>query len=378
MNSCIERRASDLFASIPSLWRSVSKILNLDDSEDGTFVSFARLHINVDPLTSIIKRAMYVKEISLAEPGVRIRVLENGELNFADLMNEEDPEPVEPDNADSGELPTVLIGNVAIENGRIEFLDDSKTDPFRVEIAPLNISASGFGTHSHTAAPYQIGAAIKDGATLRWSGDFSVEPLQSHGTLELESLRLTRLWSYLADLLNFQILAGTASLNAQYTFDSSGDDVLLTIEDGTLTTDGVEIGAKGATNPDLTLPSFAVRDIAYDLTTNSVTISEIESTDGRIGIVISEDGIVNIQPLFAPCQDNAPEATEQAAAPQADATVGRKHTTKTRNRLDRHPRLRGLDRRRQWAGTSDVGSFADRNRAPEVFRWSRENKVRST
>ena len=86
-------------------------------------------------------------------------------------------------------------------------------------------------------------------------------PLSSQGSLALESVRLPR-WKYLSESLKFQILAGSLSANADYSFDGSGDEPALTVSNGELTTENIEIGSKRRTEKEIAVldPSRIVGD----------------------------------------------------------------------------------------------------------------------
>lgn len=54
------------------------------------FVSFQELHVNVDVLTSIFRRALILEEIRLEQPYVGVTRKEDGTYNFSDLIPKEE------------------------------------------------------------------------------------------------------------------------------------------------------------------------------------------------------------------------------------------------------------------------------------------------
>jgi hypothetical protein len=287
------------------------------------FVAFRGLHLNVDPLASIVNLAVTLKYLRLVDPSVRIRIDSDGQPNFADLMEDEEPETQEPEEEGSGELFPIVIGRTTVENGRVEFHDESRPEPFQVEISPIAFDLSRFGTRLEESTPYDFVLRITEGAELHWKGTVSMAPLSSQGSLALESVRLPR-WKYLSESLKFQILAGSLSANADYSFDGSGDEPALTVSNGELTTENIEIGSKRRTEKEIAVPSLTVSGVTYDLATNALTVANAESRDGHLAVRLADDGNVNLQQLFTPVERGSAEGDEpdKQPAPATDDEAG--------------------------------------------------------
>ncbi len=83
-----------------------------------SFVSFQELHVNVDVLISIFRRALILEEIRLNQPYVGITRKADGTYNFSDLIPKEETQKKEPSK------PFLFsLNNIQISNGAADFHD---------------------------------------------------------------------------------------------------------------------------------------------------------------------------------------------------------------------------------------------------------------
>jgi len=134
---------------------------DLPDGDGSRFVSFAALHADLE-LASIVNGAVTLRELRLVEPFVHVRILEDGGLNFGDMLDvmlEEDPEAATQDEG----VPAVLIELASIVAGRVVFSDESRPTEFEHEISPLDIEVRDFGTRPDDESPYSFKATTGAG-----------------------------------------------------------------------------------------------------------------------------------------------------------------------------------------------------------------------
>lgn len=104
-----------------------------DPGEKTPFVAFHELHVNVDVLTSIFRRALILEEIRLDQPYIGITRKTDGTYNFSDLIPKEETQKEEP-----AQPFLFSVNNIQIAGGNIDFRDrPNKTDH---TVRELNIS----------------------------------------------------------------------------------------------------------------------------------------------------------------------------------------------------------------------------------------------
>jgi outer membrane protein OmpA-like peptidoglycan-associated protein len=100
------------------------------------FVAFDELYVNADATSSIFRRALILKKISLKNSYIGISRKQDGSYNFTDLINmyEKKPKPVKE------EKPFLFsLNNIQIINGKIDFHDEPRQTNHTVREMNLSI-----------------------------------------------------------------------------------------------------------------------------------------------------------------------------------------------------------------------------------------------
>ena len=125
MSEALHRKASIEKVSINPYALSITlKKFSLEDpGKPKPFVAFDELYVNADLISSLFRRALILRQITLTNPYVGISRKPDGSYNFSDLLpkDEEKPKP------DKEENPFLFsLNNIQIINGNIDFEDAPK------------------------------------------------------------------------------------------------------------------------------------------------------------------------------------------------------------------------------------------------------------
>ncbi|MGP1715899.1 MAG: DUF748 domain-containing protein [Methylophilus sp.] len=187
----------------------------LTDTNGAPLASFDRLVVDLE-FSGLFSLAWKLKQVAVASPRINLHISKQGRLNWADLIAKlnEDPSPPEKD------LPRVIIENIDIRQGDIEYLDDHHATPLQASLKPLDFELDGFSTLPEDRGDYLIAAKLPyQGGTLKWKGNFGVNPLASQGTLAIEGLQIAKVAQWVnTQSLPFQPDAGTFSSQLKYDF----------------------------------------------------------------------------------------------------------------------------------------------------------------
>lgn len=269
---------------------------NMADLDSEPFVGFEELYVNFQ-LSSVFRRAFTFGQIRLVGLDSRVRVLEDGRLNFSDLLlTSERPEPA-PD--ESAGVPPIIVYQLQIEQGRVLFQDFSKPTPFRAEFQPLGLSLENFSTRRDKDSSYAFTADLGRGGTVRWQGELSVNPIRSQGRLEITGIPKRVLWEYLQDQVRFEILDGVMNLGGEYVADFSGEAPIVKITNGVFRLQHFMLSEKGQKDPLISVPRLLVEGINADLIGANATIGLIHSKDAKVKGWITPGGTLNFSELFA-------------------------------------------------------------------------------
>jgi hypothetical protein len=221
---------------------------------------------------------------------------------------------------EDGGVPPVMIAQLAIQQGLLEFRDHARPTPFVAHLVPINLTLEHFSTQKGQANSYALSAERSAGEKMSWEGTVTLEPFQSEGRLVFEDYQLPRLWDYVQDQFRFRIPQGQVTVNAHYQLSTTDHGVAVLVDGGTLTVQDLQIQEKGASEPVVTLPLFEVNNVSVDVPKQEVTIPTVMGRDARFTGWIGKDGVVNYQTLFSPMDtesqaDREPEPSSTSTNP---------------------------------------------------------------
>jgi uncharacterized protein involved in outer membrane biogenesis len=284
------------------------------ERDQSALLGFEEFFVDFETV-SLFRLAYVFDTIRFSMPYVSARVLKDGRMNLAQLApREESPAPEQPESPSA--IPAVEIGHFEIAQGIFGFRDESKPKPFSLDIVPINIVLNNFHTKPGGDNTYALTGELSKGSTFDWKGTISLEPVSSEGTLLLTGVKIPRNFQYIQDQFNFTIPNGTVQAQGRYRFDASGSSIDFEVSDASLQVADFHLAEKGNPDPVITIPSFEIGGIHFDLLKRNVSIATVAMTDATNRVWRNFDGSINLQHLFTPV------ASESSSAPPAEASAG--------------------------------------------------------
>ncbi len=304
--------------------------LAVHEDDQSPIFGFQEFFINFQ-FFSLFQDAYTFEEVSLVLPYGLVKIRPDGTLNVAELgpttssesESEEVPDESSQESGEEAGLPPIEIHHLAIEQGMVEFHDESRATPFSTDIVPIDITLNNFTTRGDAENPYAVTAEFGDGETLHWEGTLVVDPLSSSGKISLTGLHLHTPWQYLQDQLRFEIQKGLLSVSSEYQVTSRDEAVEVVLSAGEVHVTNLELAAKGNTESVLAIPSFDIEGVSVDLTQQEVTIPFVRSKDANLAIWLTNTGVVNYQELFAPVDARESDAGPKAKPDPAEEPSGK-------------------------------------------------------
>ena len=287
--------------------------LEIREADQTPILGFEQFLVNLRVKTLLLQSYAF-DEIHLVMPFVSMKVDRAGKVNLLGLVPPSDPAEAPPAEAkapaDSGAAKPLEIGLLKIEQGIIEFRDESKRKPFEMTIVPIQISLRNFSTVQGGENAYAFTAEVGKGETLTWEGRVALEPVESDGKVTLAGVHLKPLYQYVQDRVGFEVREGQLFIGGRYHVDLKGSAPNVMVSGGKVLVANLEIGEKGPEEPVISVPSFSVEGIALDLIKKRVDVAGVHSADARFESWINPDGVLNYQELFA-----SPAGADPAPAP---------------------------------------------------------------
>ncbi len=270
--------------------------LALPDADGGPLLGFDRLLLDLE-LNSLWRRALSFRAISLDGLAVNAVVRPGGALNLADL--ETPPEPGEPPSADEP-LPRLIIGDLAVTNGRVGFEDRDRTEPYVASLSPLTFRLTNFSTYVTEGERYELNATLFDSSRFAWSGTLKAQPLSSDGEFTLSGLPLSRIAAFLGEALRLEVTKGTASLQGKYRFADRPAGLDFVVDSGALSITGLAVRDRGETTEYLELENLTASGLQLSLAEEKARIGVITLTGGRIQTWLTPEGDLKRSGIFDP------------------------------------------------------------------------------
>lgn len=277
--------------------------LEVREQNQTPMMGFEELLVNLRAVTLFLQKVAF-DEIRLVMPFVAARVSPEGKLNLMSLApssNETAQQPTPP----SGEPPKMMAVEtdlLQIEQGILEYRDESKPRPVLIDVVPIYLVLRNFSTVQAEGSEnaHAFTAEIGKGERISWEGTIFLEPLESDGRINLSEIKLKTLYQAVRDLFQFDVPKGTLDLSMSYHFDLRGQAPQATIKNGKVAIRNLDIVERGGIDPVVSIPAFTVEGIQLDLQKRTIDVAKVHSADARFEAWLDPGGIINYQPLFTP------------------------------------------------------------------------------
>jgi hypothetical protein len=285
--------------------------LLIKDRDGSVFVSWERLYVNARVLP-IVKRELALDALRLVRLRTNVVMARDGTLNFSDILASLPAD--EPTPATQPKKSTFVLGvdHLAIEEAQLDFSDLSRARPFRTTVGPFTIRLEEFRTQADAKNPYAFTGTTESGETFSWSGSVNTEPIRSRGTFTLEGIRLSKYSPYYEQSVGFELVDGTARVQASYLLGWAPEKRVLQMSDGTLAVRKLVLRLRGASEPKVELPELDITTAQADFLAQTAEVGAVTLKGGTVRVRRGADGLFDVTRLASPA--TAP-ATGQPAVP---------------------------------------------------------------
>ena len=242
---------------------------------------------------SLWTKTLHLHEVQLVQPKTQVVLNKKGELNLTQLFNL--PETAEhPEQSETTAL-AVLIDQLQLQQGSARFNDQRQQDPVDVTFADLNITLNNFDTRPERSSDLQLTAQANDGTQLQWQGDLSINPLTSHGHLQLTDAKLHSWWPYVREHFTAQLGDGRLSLDTRYELQLS-PSLQFKASQLSAQIDGLKLDQQQ--QPLARLDRLSISDTRFDLAKQTLQIGKVKSSKLEAWAEIDKNGLINWQKLL--------------------------------------------------------------------------------
>ncbi|CAI8700015.1 DUF748 domain-containing protein [Pseudomonas zeae] len=277
-------------------------------------IGFDRLYADLQ-IDSLWTKALHLANIELDKPKSEILFAKDGKLNLLGLFNVPASEPTP---ADPNAKPFPLrIDNIKLAGGVVHFEDVRPSEPIEFLYDDLSFELKNLSTLPEDSADMTLVAIGPAGGRIDWSGNFSLIPFTSEGTLKVTDGKMKAFWPYVRDSVPLVLEDGVISLSSEYKLNLSKETELQ------LNNVAVSIAPFAIKAPDgrplVKLERLDVSETSVDLAKQQVVVGKIRSNKLETWAALEADGQLDWQKLFAsqPSKPVAKAAAEPANTPAA-------------------------------------------------------------
>ncbi len=278
------------------------KGLEVREPDQTPILGFEELLVNLHAATLLLQSVSF-DEIHLVMPFVAAKVNLEGKLNLLNLIPPADEPAADqpaPAEAEPKKRLALYIESLNIDQGIVEYRDESKPEPVSMDVVPISISLRDFSTVEGTENAYAFRAEIGKEEILAWEGSLSLDPVESDGRLSLTGLHVHTLYQAVRDRFRFDVLDGEVAIAGTYHFDLEGGTPHVTVINGHMSLERLALAERGQATPVVEIPAFEVEAIGFDLADRSMTIGKVHSSDARFAAWMDPDGVLNYLLMFTP------------------------------------------------------------------------------
>lgn len=282
------------------------RLSNLDTPN--TFLRFDHFYTNIAVLKSIYNLTLTLDKVELDKLHALIQRNKQGNFNFTDLLNQEEPKKEQQPNKD---IFPVKINQIIISEGKLDWEDNYYSTFQKESISPLNLAIDGFTTLPSKESQLGFSLSLVSGGTLDWKGSLELNPLNSEGQIKLDKINFHKVWQlFLQDSVNFKILSGSERIKLDYHLVDTDAGIQLLVDKAQINLHDLKLSEKNKTESLISIPNFDVSGINFDLLKQTVSIKNISAKNANFKAWLNKGGEINYQALFAsnsPKQQKAPE-----------------------------------------------------------------------
>jgi len=254
--------------------------LAIEGKHTGQLFGFEKLIVNYQIL-ALFKKTIAFDEISIVRPNLNLILLESGEYNFDDIVNAMSSNASD-ENETSSKKNTQEAWPLAIDKfryveGSVYFEDKNRATTFKSKVESLSVSLDDFSTRPGEGNLHRIKAQTLRGTTIDWKGEFSLSPLKSKGSIELQG-DLMVVSEYLQEQMRVKINNGNLNLKTDYDFVLAENNSKFDITNMMASINELDVRRKNDANL-LSWKKLNLDVSGLDLINKKITINNV-STDG--------------------------------------------------------------------------------------------------
>lgn len=279
--------------------------------------------LNIEPLTPLIQ----LGKVTLASPEINIRRGKQGDVNMLSLLPADKKRKAKPDKkrtkADekASAMLTADVGEFRIDGGKITFRDDQPTEPVSLALNNLNLTMTDVSTKKDSRSNLELSMSLGSKGRISAIGPFTPDPFSAELAVNLNNIDIRPLQGYFTDNVEITVTGGAVTAEGKVGVKDHREKGLSATYAGKFLISNFKSIDKLNAEDFLIWKSLFFSDIHAGYNPLSINIKRIALADFYAGVVIRENGVINLQSILeqeAPADKAMPPVApdEKATGPQ--------------------------------------------------------------
>jgi hypothetical protein len=284
--------------------------------ESGPWISLPAVEMTQTSL-ALHDRKISVEGIQIEKPKLSVWRDADGKVNLASLADGDSSTAPASENSANW---SASVGTLAIRAASIEAEDRTVEPGARLNIAPVDLTVSGYSTQPGTVMKIALNAASGTAGRIAARGDISLLPMASNLEVDAADFELAPFQPYLAQSTALQLTSGKLSLKGTVKTNntSAGNPPHFELA-GDLAIKSVGLHDNTSSRSLINWESLQVNGIAYSQNPDRLEIRQVEARRPYARMIISEERTLNIAvalttPVSAPARIAKATNTSPAVA----------------------------------------------------------------
>ncbi len=295
--------------------------IEVESAEGNRLLRLPLLDLSISS-SELFSREFHFSSILVKSPEIQIRRDKAGRIDLLSLF----PDPKTPDSggkteekSKEGEKETpagiaIKADRIQVVDGSVMFSDISGEKPFRTTLHLVEIEVGNFTNAKQEKSDFALALKTESHETLDMSGNFSVSPLASEGSLKLGMVLPRKYTTYFTEKILFDVAEGKVDLSARYRLARTGREMEANLAGLSVRLRSLRLRKKGEEEDFLSISEVGVKNTAMDLRKRKLSIGRISTRKGAIFMKRPEGKEWNLGTLFsqAPSDGDVPPAGEES------------------------------------------------------------------
>ena len=300
--------------------------LSLSDPDQGALLQLGNFQLNFQASRLALLK-LQIAELSVADLDIyytRNNVEDDTISRLAQRWastTADTPEP--PANpSEAGELVPLEILSLKLSTINTHIVDEVPATPFSTSLSLAQAQIDNFSTLPDRSGNNALSINFEEDALLRWSGGFSVNPLDFQGEISLANFSLLPVSRYLQDTLPFQLDTGHINLSFSYDIDLAQQEPNIHIDGIQFSMNELAATQLDESEPFLEMTSLSLNDGRVSIPDNRADFDTLSLQEISITAIRSESGLINFQqmineliPSNEPTTETPSRTTTEASKP---------------------------------------------------------------